>query len=68
MVSPRLLPQAWHFFVQSTPGDANGTGASDLGPLITGAFHLPALPATTDDIVVDSPIPRTPWPASHQSP
>lgn len=43
------------YFTQPTPGDINGVGAADLGPIITGVQFTPALPnrpSDTDDITV----------------
>ncbi len=43
------------YFSVPTPGDLNGTGTADLGPIITGVRFTPALPVRprdTDDITV----------------
>lgn len=43
---------AWRYFVQPTPGIINGTGETNLGPLVLHATHTPALPADADSINV----------------
>lgn len=43
------------YFTASSPGDVNGTGTADLGPIITGVQFTPALPLRprdNDDITV----------------
>ncbi len=43
------------YFTQPTPGNINGVGTADLGPIITGIQFTPALPnrpSDTDDITV----------------
>jgi len=42
----------WRYFSQPTPGGPNGTGAADWGPLLSGAGHVPSLPAPTSPLVV----------------
>ena len=40
------------YFVRPTPGDPNGGGSSDLGPILAEAKHTPRLPAENDDLRV----------------
>jgi len=40
------------YFTVPTPGSANGTGSTDLGPIITEVGHSPAIPSDSDDLVV----------------
>lgn len=40
------------YFVLATPGQLNGGGAKDLGPVLTLAGHFPWVPGTNDSITV----------------
>jgi hypothetical protein len=40
------------YFMTPTPGDINGTGTADLGPIITGVAHLPKVPLDSEDLAV----------------
>jgi len=40
------------YFTVPTPGDVNGTGAADLGPILTTSGHQPHIPGTNDSITV----------------
>ena len=44
------------FFTTPTPGEENGLGAEELGPIITDTEHTPAVPQDGDDIVVTAKI------------
>jgi len=51
------------YFSLPTPGDLNGPGKINLGPLIVDALHSPALPSNDDDIIVTARIAPTFEPA-----
>jgi len=55
------------YFVEPTPGDVNGTGSSDLGPILTSAGHTPAVPGTNDNITVTCRVTPTFAPVSDVS-
>lgn len=40
------------YFTVPTPGEMNGSGLADLGPVITRSGHAPYLPGTNDSITV----------------
>ncbi|MGB0387932.1 MAG: CotH kinase family protein [Ardenticatenaceae bacterium] len=40
------------YFTSPTPGEPNGLGAADLGPIISDPTHMPALPSDDDNITV----------------
>ncbi len=40
------------YFVVPTPGSLNGTGAKDLGPILTFAGHFPNTPATNQSLTI----------------
>ncbi|HEY9173485.1 MAG TPA: lamin tail domain-containing protein, partial [Verrucomicrobiae bacterium] len=40
------------YFVVRTPGSLNGTGAKDLGPILTFAGHFPNTPAANQSLII----------------
>jgi len=40
------------YFTLASPGGPNGTGAEDLGPILSGVGHSPSLPLSTDALRV----------------
>lgn len=45
-----------HYFTNPTPGAANESGAGNLGPIISEAAHMPALPTEGDVMTVTATI------------
>jgi hypothetical protein len=46
----------WRYFSGPTPGGPNGTSTNDLGPIMSGAGHLPNVPTTTDSLTVTAQV------------
>ncbi len=44
------------YFTVPTPGAVNGTGSTDLGPIITQVAHSPAVPTDSEDLVVTAEV------------
>ena len=55
----RLDTKSALYFSPATPGNFNGAGNTNLGPLITATTFLPAVPTTNDDITVTARITKT---------
>ncbi len=58
LVGTRLdvRPDEFRYFVEPTPGEANGFGDPTLGPLFLARAHSPELPGITDPIVVTATV------------
>jgi hypothetical protein len=50
---------AWRYFTQPTPGEINGPGATDLGPLVYQSDFAPQFPRDADDISVTAHVRAT---------
>ena len=48
--------ESWRYFSGPTPGGPNGTSTNDLGPVMSGAGHLPNVPLTTDSLTVTAQV------------
>ena len=46
----------WRYFITPTPGGPNGTGAKDLGPILTAAGHMPGVPQAGDSLTVTAQV------------
>lgn len=46
----------WRFFTLPTPGGPNGTGANDLGPILTAAGHWPGVPQAGGSLTVTAEV------------
>ncbi|HUL50956.1 MAG TPA: LamG-like jellyroll fold domain-containing protein, partial [Candidatus Nitrosotalea sp.] len=44
------------YFVTPTPGAPNGAGSADLGPILNGAGHSPAVPQSADNLLVTASV------------
>ncbi len=51
-----IMADESRFFSQPTPGDENGLGTDQLGPLVTDVQHSPAVPEKTEPIVVTADV------------
>lgn len=47
------------YFTLPTPGDVNGTGTKDLGPVLKEASHFPITPATNQSLTVTCRVAQT---------
>ncbi len=46
------MTSAARYFTSPTPGNPNGTGTADLGPIMVGASHVPLIPVDSDSLTV----------------
>ena len=50
------------YFTEPSPGNTNGIGVADLGPMITGLTENPASPNPEDPLVITANVSPTLWP------